>query len=58
MSGTKEQYIVDDQGQRVPVILPLEEYEQLQEDLHDLAVAAERRDEPTVSLAELKKRLG
>jgi len=57
-SGTKEQYIVDEKGQRIAVILPLEEYEQLQEDLHDLAVVAERREEPTVSLAELKKRLG
>jgi hypothetical protein len=58
VSGTKEQHIVDDQGQRVAVVLPLEEYEQFQEDLHDLAVAAERRDEPTMGLAELKKRLG
>lgn len=25
---------------------------------HDLAVVAERRDEPTISLAEMKRRLG
>ena len=58
VSRTKERYIVNEQGQRVAVILPLEEYEWLQEDLHDLATAAERRDEPAMSLAELKKRLG
>jgi PHD/YefM family antitoxin component YafN of YafNO toxin-antitoxin module len=50
-------YIVDEKGQRVAVILPLEEYEKLQEDLHDLAVVAERREEKTISLDELKKRL-
>lgn len=52
-----ERYIIDEKGQRVAVILPLEEYEQLQEDLHDLAVVAERRDEPVMGLEELKKRL-
>jgi PHD/YefM family antitoxin component YafN of YafNO toxin-antitoxin module len=52
-----ERYVVDEKGQRVAVILPLEEYEKMQEDLHDLAVVAERRDEKTFSLDELKKRL-
>lgn len=51
-----ERYVVDDKGHRVAVILPMEEYEKLQEDLHDLAVVAERRDEKTLSLEELKKR--
>jgi PHD/YefM family antitoxin component YafN of YafNO toxin-antitoxin module len=52
-----ERYVVDEKGHKVAVILPLTEYEKLQEDLHDLAVAAERRDESTISFAELKKRL-
>jgi len=39
------------------VILPIELYEQLLEDLHDLAVVAERRDEPIISFDEMKKRL-
>ncbi|MEX2706471.1 MAG: hypothetical protein Q6352_014650 [Candidatus Freyrarchaeum guaymaensis] len=51
------QYIVDDEGRRTAVILPIEEYEQLLEDLHDLAVIAERRDEATVSFEEVKERL-
>ncbi|HUU74976.1 MAG TPA: type II toxin-antitoxin system Phd/YefM family antitoxin [Methanoregulaceae archaeon] len=52
-----ERYVTDEKGQRVAVILPLEEYEKLQEDLHDLAVVAERRDEKTIGLDELKKHL-
>jgi PHD/YefM family antitoxin component YafN of YafNO toxin-antitoxin module len=51
-----ERYVVDEKGHKVAVILPMEEYEKLQEDLHDLAVVAERRDETTYSLDELKKR--
>jgi|GEM_PF-153538 len=53
----KEQYIVDRQGLKVAVILPLAQYEQLLEDLHDLAVVAERREEETISLDEVEKRL-
>jgi hypothetical protein len=39
------------------IILPIEEYENLLEDLHDLAMIAERRDEPTIPSEVLKKRL-
>jgi len=39
------------------VILSLERYERLMEDLHDLAVVAERRDEPLISFEEMKRRL-
>ena len=51
-----ERYVVDEHGNRVAVILPLQEYEQLQEDLHDLAVVAERRDEPAIEFSESRKR--
>jgi len=57
MGKLREQFIVDENGERKAVVLPVEEYEELLEDLHDLAVIAERRDEPTVSFEELKKRL-
>ncbi len=57
MAKFQKQYIVDGKGQKTAVILPVEEYEELLEDLHDLAIIAERRDEPTVSFEELKKRL-
>lgn len=39
------------------VLIPFEKDEQLMEDIHDLAVIAERRDEKPISLNELKKRL-
>jgi PHD/YefM family antitoxin component YafN of YafNO toxin-antitoxin module len=55
--AAREQYVVDSEGRRTAVLLSLEEYEKLMEDLHDLAVVAERRDEETISLAELKRRL-
>jgi PHD/YefM family antitoxin component YafN of YafNO toxin-antitoxin module len=52
-----EQYIIDENGNKVAIILPLTEYQHLKEDLHDLAMVAERRDEGTLNLAELKKRV-
>ena len=52
-----EQYVVDENGNKVAVIFPLTEYLHLKEDLYDLAMVAERRDEGTMSLAELKKRV-
>ena len=50
-------FIVDESGAKKAVILPLEDYEELLEDIHDLTVIAERKDEPTISLEELKKKL-
>ena len=53
------QYVTDPSGEKTAVILPLGEFEELMEDLEDLAALAERRDEPTTShedfLAELKR---
>ncbi|MFH1635044.1 MAG: type II toxin-antitoxin system HicB family antitoxin [Chloroflexota bacterium] len=43
--ASSDQYIVDSAGQRTAVILPIQQYELLLEDLHDLAVVAERREE-------------
>lgn len=57
MDGLHEQFIVDEAGRRKSVILPIEDYEELLEDIHDLAMIAERKDEPTVSFDEIKKRL-
>jgi len=39
------------------VILSFKRYQQLMEDLHDLAVVAERRDEKPISLEEMRRRL-
>lgn len=57
MGILREKYVVDGKGKRKAVILPIEQYEQLLEDLHDLAVVAERREEKPISLEEMKRRL-
>ena len=49
MAVTRNRFIVDEKGNRVSVVLPVDEYEELLEDLHDLAVVAERRREPTAA---------
>jgi hypothetical protein len=53
----KEKYIVNEKGTKTDIIISLAEYEELLEDLYDLAIIAERKDEPTLSLEELKKKL-
>lgn len=57
MNAVDLKYIVDENGERTAVLLPIDQYEELMEDVHDLAVIAERKDEPTTSLKELKKKL-
>jgi PHD/YefM family antitoxin component YafN of YafNO toxin-antitoxin module len=52
-----EQYLVDAKGNKRGVLLSIERYEQLTEDLHDLAVVAERRMEEPISFDEMKRRL-
>ncbi len=57
MGRLHEQFIVDESGKKTAVVLALEEYEELLEDIHDLSVIAERKDEATVSFDDLKKKL-
>jgi prevent-host-death family protein len=56
MSATV-QYLTDSKGRKTAVLLPIEDYEKLQEDLDDLAVIAERREEATIPHAEFKRSL-
>ena len=51
------QFIIDESGAKKAIILPIEDYEELLEDIHDLTVMAERKDEPSISLEELKNKL-
>lgn len=53
----KEKYIVNEKGEKTAAILPIKKYEELMEDLHDLTVIAERRDETTITFGKLKERL-
>jgi hypothetical protein len=57
MSSQGRRYQTDDRGKRTAIVLPIGEYEQLLEDVHDLAVVGERRDQPTLSTEELTRRL-
>ena len=50
-------YITNEAGEKTAVILPIEEFEELLEDLYDLAVIAERRDEPTIPHEEVIAKL-
>lgn len=52
------QFIVNDLGERTAVVLTIADYERMIEDLHDLALIAERKDEGAITLDELKRRLG
>lgn len=45
----KVQYITDGKGKKSAAVIPIEQFYQLLEDLDDLAVAAERREEPVIS---------
>ena len=56
-ADARARYIIDGAGRKRGVILSLRTYDKLIEDLHDLAVVAERRDEETRSLAEMMRRL-
>lgn len=56
MAKFREQYVIDEKGRKTAVIIPVEEYEELLEDIHDLAIIAERRGEPTITFEELKKK--
>ncbi len=51
------QFIKGSTGQADFVVLSSQEFEELLEDMEDLACIADRRNEPTVPLAELKEEL-
>ena len=57
MLTLQEQFVVDAKGKKTGVILSLKRYQRLMEDLHDLAVVAERRSEEPIPLDEMKRRL-
>jgi hypothetical protein len=48
------QYIITESGTKISVVLPIEEYEKMAEDIHDLAVLAEQKEENSISLSDMK----
>ena len=53
----KEKFITDNKGRKKAVIIDIKLYQELLEDLEDLRLLAERRDEATSSLQEVEERL-
>lgn len=51
------QYVTNESGQRTAVILPIEEYEELLEDLHLIRVADESKEEPRIPWEQVKAEL-
>lgn len=51
------QFLLDNSGKEVFVVLTIKDYQDLLEDLHDLAVMAERKDEPGISLEKFEQGL-
>ncbi len=48
MTNLNVQYITDEGGQKKAVVMPIERFYQLLEDINDLAIIAERKEEPTI----------
>ncbi len=48
---------IEKRAKAKPIILGLEEYEDLLDELQDLATAARRKNQQTIPLAEVKKRM-
>jgi PHD/YefM family antitoxin component YafN of YafNO toxin-antitoxin module len=52
-----KRYVITEKGQKTGVLLSLKEYRTMIEDLHDLAVIAERKDEPSEPISVVKEKL-
>ena len=57
MTALKEQFVTDEKGRKRAVILDIKLYREMLEDLEDLRLLAERKDEATSSLQEVEERL-
>ena len=54
---TGKKFITDEAGEKMAVILDIKEYRELVEDLEDLRLIAERKDEPAVPIDQVKRGL-
>ncbi|MCK9304261.1 MAG: hypothetical protein M0P27_02550 [Bacteroidales bacterium] len=57
IDSLQPQYLKTKDGKSSFVVLPIGEVESLIEDYNDLTIINQRREEPKISLAELKARL-
>ena len=53
----KIHFITDEDGNKQSVVIPVETYEEMLQDIQDLVVVAERAEEEAVSFDEVKKNL-
>jgi len=51
------QYVINADGEKTAVVIPIGTFQQLLEDLEDLAAVAERREEETISHMDLLAKL-
>lgn len=51
-------YVTNEKGEKTEVILPIDEFYELVEDLEDLAIVAQRKNEETISLSQVENELG
>jgi hypothetical protein len=51
------QYVTNEKGERTAVIMPIEEYEELLEDLHVTRAAEETKDEELIPWEQVKNEL-
>ena len=51
------QYLTDTAGKKVAVVISIGEFQELLEDIEDLAAVAERREEPAISHDDLIQEL-
>ena len=57
LNELKPEYITDKKGEKKSVLLSVDQFEELLEDIEDLAAIAERREEPTISHETLVRQL-
>lgn len=51
------QFVTDEKGDRTAVVIPLDDYQQLLEDIQDLADIVDRRSEPPIPHADFLAQL-
>ncbi len=53
----KTQFVTNSKGKKTAAIIPIKEYEELMEDLHDLEIVAKRRNDERIPFEVIKKEL-
>ncbi|OGB90551.1 hypothetical protein A2625_03280 [candidate division WOR-1 bacterium RIFCSPHIGHO2_01_FULL_53_15] len=53
----KEKFLTDEKGHKEAVVLDVRTYEELLEDLEDLVIIADRKQEKTIPWGEVKRKL-